>query len=201
MRKLLPLLLGLLGLAGGVGAGYVLRPAADAPAAEHAEAATEGHDAAPPAGTNAAPEAAKPADAAPAHAESPEHTAEAAAPAAEGGGHGGEGATKPTEFVKLNNQFVVPIIRTDQVGALVILSLTLEVKTGNSEAVFTAEPKLRDSFLQVLFDYANADGFDGAFTQSARMARLRKALAEPARVILGDMFVDVLIVDIVRQDT
>ena len=201
MRKLLPLILGLVGLVGGVGAGYFLRPASETTATGQGETAAEGHDGAPAAEPNAGTEAAKPAEAAPSHTESSAPSAEAAAPAEGAGGHGEEGAAKPTEFVKLNNQFVVPIIRSEHVGALVILSLTLEVKTGNSEAVFTAEPKLRDSFLQVLFDYANADGFDGAFTQSGRMARLRKALAEPARVILGDMFVDVLIVDIVRQDT
>lgn len=194
MRKLLPVILGFLGLIAGVGAGYVLRPATEASTAD-------GHDAAPTAAAKAESEVAGPAEAAPSHAENPDHSPQSAASAEGGAGHGEEGAAKPTEFVKLNNQFVVPIIRSEHVGALAILSLTLEVKTGNSEAVFTAEPKLRDSFLQVLFDYANADGFDGAFTQSGRMARLRKALAEPARVILGDMFVDVLIVDIVRQDT
>lgn len=194
MRKLLPVILGLLGLIAGVGAGYVLRPDPEASTAE-------GHDAAQTAAAKAQPEVAEPAGAAPSHAENPDHSAQSAAPAEGDAGHGGKGTPMPTEFVKMNNQFVVPIIRSEHVGALVILSLTLEVKTGDSEAVFTAEPKLRDSFLQVLFDYANADGFDGAFTQSGRMARLRKALAEPARVILGDMFVDVLIVDIVRQDT
>ena len=175
MRKLLPLLLGLLGLIAGGGAGYVLRP----------------HDAA----SGPAPEGVTgPAEQGEGHAEGgPEPSAEAQADA---GDHAGG-----LEYVKLNNQFVVPVIKDDEVAALVILSLTLEVANGAGERVFAAEPKLRDSFLQVLFDHANAGGFDGAFTQSGRMGHLRKALLEPARHILGDILGDVLIVDIVRQDS
>lgn len=182
MRKLLPVLLGLMGLIGGAGAGYVLRPAT--------EAATESHGGEEEAETPAAAGPASP------HAEPSATEAEAGATE----GHGAESAAL-TEFVKLNNQFVVPVIRGNDVSALVILSITLEVDTGASEAVFAAEPKLRDSFLQVLFDHANAKGFDGAFTQSSRMAQLRKALLEPARTILGKLVDDVLIVDIVRQDS
>lgn len=193
MRKLLPVILGLLGLIAGIGAGYFLRPASENPAAGRSEAVAEGGDVAPAAEASAAPAEPKPAAAA-------AQSGESAAEGTKGESGGGE-ATNPTEFVKLNNQFVVPVIRSEEVASLVILSLTLEVKTGGSEAVFAAEPKLRDSFLQVLFDYANANGFDGAFTQSSRMAQLRKALTEPAKAILGDMVKDVLIVDIVRRDT
>lgn len=186
MRKLLPLILGLLGLAAGGGAGYMLRPPPATPLAE--SAVSKDH--------------AKTADA---HAAPQDGSATPTPEVADGGQDAGHGVAadhaSPFEYVKLNNQFVVPVIAKDQVAALVILSLTLEVTTGSGEEVFAAEPKLRDSFLQVLFDYAIADGFKGAFTQSGRMERLRKALLEPARRILGAAVSDVLIVDIVRQDT
>lgn len=186
MRKLLPLILGLLGLVAGGGAGYMLRPPPAAPSAGNVASKDE---------TKAADVDAVPHDGA----------ATPTPGAADGGQEAGQGVAadnaSPFEYVKLNNQFVVPVIAEDQVAALVILSLTLEVTTGSGEEVFAAEPKLRDSFLQVLFDYANAEGFNGAFTQSGRMERLRKALLEPARRILGPAVGDVLIVDIVRQDT
>ena len=102
--------------------------------------------------------------------------------------------------MKLLNIGFGNVVVAERVVALVILSLTVAVTTGSREAVFATEPKLRDSFLQVLFDHANAGGFDGAFTQTGRMAQLRKALLEPARVVLGDAVKDVLITDIVRQD-
>lgn len=189
MRKLLPVLLGLLGLIAGAGAGYMLRPAPE----DHdppTEEVRSGDAPANQAEAGAADVAAA-GQAAPAEGHEPA--------AAEG--HGEDQHAGPTEFVKLNNQFVVPVIDGEDVSALVILSLTLEVSNGAGEAVFAAEPKLRDSFLRVLFDHANARGFDGAFTQSSRMAELRRALFEPARAILGDVVSGVLIVDIVRQDS
>ena len=101
----------------------------------------------------------------------------------------------------MTNQFVVPLIEGGKVGAMVILSLSVEVTSGQTSDVYTKEPKLRDSFLQVMFDHANAGGFDGPFTDSANMIALRRALLESARQTLGDSAQDVLITDIVRQDT
>ena len=105
-----------------------------------------------------------------------------------------------TEFARLNNQFIVPVVTGDSVTALVVLSVTLEVDLGGSPAVFSQEPRLRDSFLRVLFDHANVGGFDAGFTQAGTLAILRKALLESARKTLGKIVRDVLIVDIVRQE-
>lgn len=158
MRKILPIILALIGLAGGMGAGYFLRPPA--------EVAAEGE------GADPAPDAPSAAD-------------EAAA----------------VEYVKLNNQFIIPVVKNARVEALVILSLSLEVKTGATERVYSVEPKLRDSFLQVLFEHANAGGFDGAFTETINISALRRALLEAAQKTLQKDVTDVLISDIVRQDT
>lgn len=164
-RLILPVLLAVLGLGGGVGAGLALRP----PPKETQDKA-------------AALDCAVP--------ESAAHLA--AAPADDSAQH---------DFVKLNNQFVVPVVADGRVGSLVVLSITLEVLAGQSEAIYEREPKLRDQFLQVLFDHANAGGFSGAFTATARMTSLRTALREVARQELGRSLVDVLILDIVRQDS
>lgn len=158
MRKLLPILLALLGLGAGIGGGLALRPPPQ-PAA-----------AAGPCG---------------------EAEAEPEAPEPDGAAH---------DYVKLNNQFVIPVVKQGAVDSLVILSLSLEVGAGSTERVYAVEPKLRDGFLQVLFDHANTGGFDGAFTGSGMMAALRKALVESARRTLGATVSDVLITDIVRQD-
>jgi len=105
------------------------------------------------------------------------------------------------DYVKLNNQFVIPVVDEGRVESLVVMSLNLEVTAGQTEAVYQLEPKLRDLFLRVLFDHANAGGFDGAFTKSTRMNALRTALRETAQKLLGEMVSDVLIIDVVRQDT
>jgi len=104
------------------------------------------------------------------------------------------------DYVKLNNQFVIPVVKDGRVNALVVLALSLEVASGQQEQVYQREPKLRDVFLQVLFDHANAGGFDGAFTSGLNMSLLRDALRESAIKTLGSTISDVLIVDVVRQD-
>ncbi len=192
IKKFLPLLLLLIGAGAGVGAGVFLRPAGISGAAEGGSDATTGEK------TNAA---------------DIEVPRKEAAQKDEGhdemvvSGHNatkGESANddlKVTEFVKMNNQFVVPIVSNDRVAAMVVLALSIEVSTGYSDAVFLREPKLRDSFLQVLFDHANIGGFDGAFTNAQVLGRLRDALREVAQKDLGEEIVkDVLIVEIARQD-
>lgn len=105
------------------------------------------------------------------------------------------------EYVKMNNQFVIPILEDGRVAAMVILSLSLEVEKGATEEVYSREPKLRDAFLQVMFDHANTGGFKGSFTDGSNMILLRTALQEMAKKTLGDIISDVLISDIVRQDS
>ena len=108
---------------------------------------------------------------------------------------------KVTEYVKLSNQFVVPVVKNRVVVSLVVLALSLEVPEGTKEAVFKKEPKVRDSFLQVLFDHANVGGFDGSFTEAGMLNQLRAALREVAQRDLGEDGVnDVLILEIARQD-
>ncbi|MCR9149178.1 MAG: flagellar basal body-associated FliL family protein [Rhodobacteraceae bacterium] len=169
MRKLLPILLALVGLGGGVGAGLMLRPAPEQVVIDPCGDDSMAQD----------------------HAK--DETDEA--------GDGKEEENASFDYVKLNNQFVVPVVESGRVAALVILTVSLETQIGGSEQVFAKEPKLRDGFLQVLFDHANAGGFKGAFTEAANMAALRRAMLDVARKSLGDLVSDVLIVDIVRQDT
>lgn len=106
-----------------------------------------------------------------------------------------------TEFVKLHSQFVIPIIRRDEVSALVVMSLSIEAEPGVSETIFAREPKLRDLFLQALFEHSNMGGFDGAFTSAGALEPLRVALREVAIAELGEGVVNVLITDLARQDT
>ncbi len=109
-------------------------------------------------------------------------------------------ADSPYEYVRLNNQFIVPIVRHGTVRSLVVMSLTVEVDAGENEAVFDREPRLRDAFLRVMFAHANVGGFDDSFTSVEAMTPLRSGLREAAHQVLGDIAHDVLIVDIVRQD-
>lgn len=206
MGKLLPILMLLVGVGAGIGAGIVLAPAPQEEA--HAEgAAGEAHGGTGEGGGDHAAEgegdghgdghgeAAKPG--------ADSHAKPAAKPAKAGGdGHGGgEGdeANVP-DFVKLNNQFVVPVVASGKVEALVILTLSLETAPGTRDLIYDIEPKLRDAFLQVLFDHSNMGGFQGAFTRSNNLDILRGALLEVAQRQIGHGVHSVLIVDIARQD-
>lgn len=149
-RILIPLILIVLGLSAGLGAGLWLRPAPETEA--DAGQADPGHPEAPP------------------------------------------------EYVKMSNQFIIPVLEEGRVASLVVMTLSLEAAPGSSEAIYAKEPKLRDAFLQILFDHANSGGFRGSFTDGTVLLPLRKALLEAARGIMPDVISDVLITDIGRQD-
>lgn len=109
-------------------------------------------------------------------------------------------ASTDKEYVKLNNQFVVPVLANEKVTSIVLLSLSLEVTPGEREHIFAVEPKLRDALLQTMFDHANMGGFKGSFTNSANLDILRQALRETAYKTIGPTVSDVLIIDIARQE-
>ncbi|WP_299147428.1 flagellar basal body-associated FliL family protein [uncultured Tateyamaria sp.] len=104
------------------------------------------------------------------------------------------------EYFKMSNQFVVPVIKEDRVKALVVMSLSLEVPVGQKDVVYAREPRLRDSFLRVLFDHSNIGGFDGAFTNPSNLDVVRTALKTVAQRDMGERISDVLIIEIARQD-
>jgi hypothetical protein len=170
MKLLPPLILGALGLAVGLAGGALLRPAAESPAA------------AAPAGPDS------PAAEAPADAADPLASLPPADPADE------------REYVRLESQFIVPVMAEARVGALIVLSISLEIDPGLSNEVYAREPKLRDAFLRVLFAHERAGGFTGAFTDSRVMDELRGKLRAAAAHVLGPMLHDVLVTDILRQD-
>ena len=170
IRKLLPILLLLVGTGAGVGAGVFLRP------------------------TPAPVEEAEPDNGDAAQAE--------VADTVQGGKEARatkDGAAN-RDYVKMSNQFVVPVVADGAVSSVVLLALSIEVEAGHRDAIVLREPKLRDSFLQVLFDHANVGGFRGSFTDNNNLDVLRAALREVAIRDGGKHVTDVLIHDIARQD-
>lgn len=158
MKKLLPIILILIGVGAGGAAGFVLRPVPEPPteeeiAAAEAEAAIE-----------------------------PEIDPDTLA------------------YVKLNNQFVVPVVEDDRVTSLVVLSISLETTPDQTEALYAREPKIRDEFLRVLFDHSYSGGFDGAFTASPNLDHLSEQLLTAVKRTTRSTVTDVLITDILRQD-
>ncbi len=181
LKLIVPLVMGLAGAGIGVGAGLFLAPA------EHSESGDHdgGHDT----------HAAKPEKAAHNDGHSDDHKDDH-----KDGSGDGHGSLASEAYVKLHSQFVVPIVKHERVVSMVVLSLSLEVQPGTEDKVYALEPKLRDAFLQVLFDHANMGGFQGRFTDSEMLTVLRGSLRDVARRELGGTVQEVLIQDIVRQD-
>ena len=185
MKKLVPLVIALLGLGAGVGAGLALKPAPEdahvadcAPPAEGDEgSAEEGHEVE---AAGCAPGEADP-----------------FAPQAPGE------KKAPTElaYVPMDKPFVVPVFKGEKVVAMVVMSLSVEAETEAAPAVEAVKPRLRDNFLKVMFRHANSGGFDGSFTNGRKIEDLKSALLGAAREVMPDTPVEeVLITEIARQD-
>lgn len=191
MRKFLPMLIPILALAGGVAAGDMLRPApegadhaADPSAEDKAGAAqADSH------GAGATPDPAAPA-AAESHANAKDHGG--------GGGHG-DGAVSEEGWFTFPTQFFVPLMRNGDMGAVMILTLTIETGSADLSAMKQQEHRLRDALLRELLIHANTGGFDGNFTSEARLAPLRDRLQKAAQASTSLPVKAVLIEDIARQ--
>ncbi|MBW7920968.1 MAG: flagellar basal body-associated FliL family protein [Rubellimicrobium sp.] len=104
------------------------------------------------------------------------------------------------DYQRLDDPFLVPLVRDNAVAAMMVLTLGLEVAPGQSDLIRRREPRLRNQLLQALFDHANTGGFDGMFTGAANMRALRESLTRAARDVVGDAAGSVLILDMVRQE-
>lgn len=106
-----------------------------------------------------------------------------------------------SEFIKILPQFVIPVIKNNNITSLVVLSLEIEADESFAPIVVRNEPKLRDAILQALFEYANIGGFDGSFTDTNKILVLRSRLTEVAQAMLGPQVRRILVTDILRQDS
>lgn len=195
MKKFLPLLFPVLAVVGGVAAGEMLRPATEETG--HASEATFGnHD--------AAEDSPAPADHAEAASDHPtpapadDHAAADDHGGGNGGGHGADAATAGGWFT-FPSQFFVPLMRNGDMGAVMILTLTIETGGADLPAMKQQEHRLRDALLRELLIHANTGGFDGNFTSEARLAPLRERLQKAAQASTDVTVKAVLIEDIARQ--
>ncbi|SCY78051.1 flagellar basal body-associated FliL family protein [Paracoccus tibetensis] len=200
IRKILPLLLPVLALIGGIAAGTAMQPAKpDEGDAHAAAAADDGHGA--PAKEEAADDHAAAKDDHAAPAKDDGHGAAAKDDGhGKGGkddGHGGE-KTGPGWFT-FPGQFFVPLARNGDMGAMMIITLVLETDAASLSALEGQEHRLRDALLRQLLIHANTGGFDGNYTVDRNLQRIREDLLQAARASTDITIHAVLIEDIVRQ--
>lgn len=178
MKLLLPVLLAVIGLVGGAAAGWFLKPA-------------------PPPEPEVCREASG-AELPPEDCPAPEAGAEEALgePTPETQGD----PKDKSEFVKLERQFIVPVMADQKVAAMAVVGLSVEVAPGHVEDVLSREPRVRDALLRVLFDHAYSGGFNGDFTAEYVLRDLRRNLLAATRKVAGPNVRDVLVEEIMRQD-
>lgn len=105
------------------------------------------------------------------------------------------------DTLRMPNHFVVPVLEDGRVRSMVVASLALELAPGHAISMARHEPRLRSVFLQVMFDHSNNGGFEGVFTSGEALHTLRRALRDAARAELGAEVHDVLITEILRQES
>ena len=106
------------------------------------------------------------------------------------------------DYLAENPLGTIPLLVDGKIESIIVMALSLEAKPGSTDAIYAIEPKLRDTFLQILFDHANSGGFRGSFTESTALARLRVQLLDAAgKIMPGGVITEVLITDIGRQDS
>ena len=158
MKPLAPLLIALVGLGAGVGAGLALKPAPEPRRRPPAKARRPGRS------TPRRP------------APLPRRRRDPFEPAPPRRRCEGEPA-----YVPMDKPFVVPVFAGEKVVAMVVLSLSVATDEEGRAAVEAVQPRLRDSFLKVMFRHANSGGFDGHFTTGRKMDDLKSALLAAAR--------------------
>lgn len=135
----------------------------------------------------------------PAASAAPENGAEGAA----GMAHAATPRPESTssETLPMTGQFLVPLVAGGGMHAVVVIGLALELPTDHGVTLSRHEARLRAGFLQALFDHANLGGFEGVFTSGENLLNLRRRLRDIAREELGDTVRDVLITELMRQES
>jgi len=171
MKKILPLILIVLGICGGGAAGLFLKPPPEMHESEASSPRSHGDESAA-------------ADTA-AHAD---------------GGHGEAEEQGERSYVKVGKQTVIPVIQGGETRALMLFELAVDVTAGANDRAAELEPRLRDAFLRELFKMSYTGAFMTSFTDDKVIEELRRNLVRAARRYLGDDLKDVLILDVMRQE-
>ena len=103
-------------------------------------------------------------------------------------------------YVKIGRQIIIPIVKDGETQALMLFDLALDVPVSMTERTYAAEPRLRDAFLREMFAMSYSGAFSSTYTDERVIEELRGKLRAAARRLLGEEVAEVLILDIMRQE-
>jgi hypothetical protein len=108
-------------------------------------------------------------------------------------------ATAPFS-VTFRDPFLVPVLRDGRDWTHVVLSLGVEAHSVPQDVVRGLEPVIRDGLTEALFLHGSVGDFDGDFTETMTLNRLRKRLNAVVTRITGDEAARILIISMARQN-
>ena len=186
MRRLIPILIILFGLAAGAGAGLMFRPDASGAPSSHTD------DRSGESGAAGGSEDDTPTteDDAVADIPDPGRSAEETEPA----------PAEERSYVNIGQQTIVPVVEGELTRALMLFELAVDVEASAHDAAVALEPRLRDVFLRELLRMSSTGAFTETYTEDWVIDEVRRSLDSAARRYLGAGLKGILILDVVRQE-
>lgn len=102
-------------------------------------------------------------------------------------------------YFKFSREFVIPLMRDNEVESLVILNLNLEVDSNESGSLFSKEPKLRDNIMSTLVELSNDGVTLDNFSTVESYETIRSVILQNLKDELGQGILNVLILDMAKQ--
>ncbi|MEM9234498.1 MAG: flagellar basal body-associated FliL family protein [Pseudomonadota bacterium] len=133
-----------------------------------------------------------------------------AAPSAKADGHGdGHGNVKEVQgeekgsgfgYFNFRRNFIVPVVGSSRVEALILISVSIEMEEEKIEEAQLREPNIRDAFMKSLLAMSHEGMFNQDITNPDVYSEIQKRLMETAKVSIDQNVKSVLLVDFARQD-
>lgn len=115
-------------------------------------------------------------------------------------GHGEEASGDTNTYLKFKRQFVVPVMKSGAIEALVIVNINLELDEHAPDNVYSFEPKLRDAITRELLGLSNRGVFGDNLTSAESYESIREKLLSASKGVIEEGISDILILDIARQE-
>ena len=190
MAKILPMILQIVAVIGGVFGGLMLKPQPKAsPADAHAEEADGDHAKKDKGDKKKAKKDKGHGD----KKKKDKHGKEKSK-----GGHGEKDGSS-TGYIKFSRPFIVPVLNSSGRNFVIMMDINIEAPSSATQSAYEKEPKLRDVMLQTLFNLSNEGTFGENLLVENNMDDLREKLLEAAQSVIGEDAQNILILNISKQ--
>ncbi|GAB5459090.1 MAG: flagellar basal body-associated FliL family protein [Henriciella sp.] len=103
-------------------------------------------------------------------------------------------------YHNFSREFVVPVMQGDRVKSLVILNISLEADESISSKLFSQEPKLRDNIMTTLIQLSSGTDVFENLTDAESYETIRTMVLKNLDSVISTGIHNVLILDVGKQD-